>query len=743
MIGQSIAGRYERIKPYIKDSKIGDNNINEFEWLSGIVLKSSPDINRTKILEKCHEYGDVELASSVKTALNDRTIKASLFRKFEELLLLVEETVLKDETVKKTEDTGILRESHHQKSLWFYNGIRISSLPQLYSRLHEIDDNIFKEHVNEYKHDIAVWVRDNLHDEKLAARLEKGRNRKQIENIIEHAIHEKIHNTINESDNIHEDKGKSVNPDKIPEDIKILDALELPELPDDIGHILGLKADKVKDDANQKKDDSGQKEAAKEKDKEEGNDDTKRTLVQEDKKIPSEKQHDYAVIPVEQDKEKGEDDDFKRFMGLFEEQYGSAKEDALTSSSLKGEEAYVPKAHTNATRLFVSSDDVEESDSQKRYHAVQQKLAEKEKKLHLLEKEISQGSMPVHDDPEIEFEMQEKISVKNNEIIRLKEEIRSIRNTLKEMHSTPREYEKRIKDNDAHSIMREDMLKKVHNAVLSERIVEDKSARMHPPIPAINEKKAVKPNVKEAKEERETPPQKDNVNAEHISKTPIENDSSNKIERARTLTKVHGDEVFFCKNNRTIRSVIELYNLLSTIDKESFEHHVNKTKNDFSAWINHSVGLPELGSKVYKSKTRNGMKRILQKWIVDVGLANSIGLDDSKPVKKGGLGKKDSSNKTALKEEPKTIAKETLKSDETTTSKEKPKIIPKKPEDFLETIHEHISHDEYDEALSLIGTLRRSLKAKNKSGRSIHDKMNDYELKALESDVKILKLKHH
>ena len=741
MIGQSIADRYERIKPHIKESNIGDKNIKEFDWLAGIIIKSVPDINRTKILEKCHEFGDMELASSVKTALNDRTIKASLFRKFEELLLLVEETVIKDDTINEGEDTGILRECNPQQSLWFYNGVRVSSLPQLYSRLHEIDDDTFKEHVNEYKHDIAVWVRDNLHDEKLAARLEKGRNRKQIENIIEHAMHEKIHNTITESDNIHEAKEKSVNPDKITEDIKILDALELPELPEDVGHILGLKADKIKEEIIEKESVTVPQEVVKEEEniQDEKAPDTS-DIVEKNETSP-ENQYDQGVIPIHEDKVKAEDERFNKFMGMFEEHYGS--EDEEENNTNDEEESTVPKAHSSATRMFVSSVDKDESDSQKRYHAVQKKLAEKERKLHSLEKELSQENMPVHDDPEVEFEMQEQISMKKKDIKRLKEEIKSIRNTLKEMHNTPRDYEIREKDDDAHSIMREDMLMMVHNAVLSERIIEDESIRAHPPKPAIVSKEAPKKPVSEVKEEKQAVIVEEDSKPEKDTITPIEEDNAIKVIRARTLTKVLDDEVFFCKNNTTLKSVIELYNMLGKIDKDSFEHHVNKNKNDFSAWISHSVGLPELGSKVYKSKTRNGMKRILQKWIIEAGLGNSIGLDDNKPLKKSASAKKDHPEKKALNEEPKTIAKETLKSDETAIAKEKPKIVPKKPEDFLETIHEHISHDEYDEALSLISNLRRSLKARTRASQSIHDKMNDYELKALESDVKILKLKHH
>ena len=174
--------------------------------------------------------------------MNERTIVTSVFQKFEEILLLIEQSIDTDKPIPavKTENTGILREAHPYKNLWFYNGIRVSSLPQLYARMQEIDDETFIEHVNEYKHDISEWVKESLHDEILGERLSEGKTKQEIQTIIEHAMNEKIHSTLKESDGVQKSSQSNKTPAK-KDELNILDALELPELPSDIVKILGLK----------------------------------------------------------------------------------------------------------------------------------------------------------------------------------------------------------------------------------------------------------------------------------------------------------------------------------------------------------------------------------------------------------------------------------------------------------------------------------------------------------------------
>ena len=66
----------------------------------------------------------------------------------------------------------------------------------------------------------------------------------------------------------------------------------------------------------------------------------------------------------------------------------------------------------------------------------------------------------------------------------------------------------------------------------------------------------------------------------------------------RLLNDVHEDEHFRTVDGRTLKSVRELVMLLETYQDEHFRHHVNEHRNDFAAWIEHSVGDPKLAERI-------------------------------------------------------------------------------------------------------------------------------------------------
>jgi hypothetical protein len=71
----------------------------------------------------------------------------------------------------------------------------------------------------------------------------------------------------------------------------------------------------------------------------------------------------------------------------------------------------------------------------------------------------------------------------------------------------------------------------------------------------------------------------------------------------RLLNDVHDDEHFKTVDGQTLRSVRELVLLLETYHDEHFRHHVNEHRNDFAAWIEHSVGDPTLAERIRRAST--------------------------------------------------------------------------------------------------------------------------------------------
>ncbi|MBR9690200.1 hypothetical protein GOV08_00790, partial [Candidatus Woesearchaeota archaeon] len=61
---------------------------------------------------------------------------------------------------------------------------------------------------------------------------------------------------------------------------------------------------------------------------------------------------------------------------------------------------------------------------------------------------------------------------------------------------------------------------------------------------------------------------------------------------------------FNFKNGQQSNSLKELLDAIKTVDNETFKHHLNEEKNDFSAWIRHSIGNQLLANKIAQANTK-------------------------------------------------------------------------------------------------------------------------------------------
>ena len=92
--------------------------------------------------------------------------------------------------------------------------------------------------------------------------------------------------------------------------------------------------------------------------------------------------------------------------------------------------------------------------------------------------------------------------------------------------------------------------------------------------------------------------------------------NTEKLQKVLNQLKFYKDvepkHYFWLENGAIVKNIHELMNLLEVIDNETFNKHVNKSKNDFINWVRNSVGEKELAEKLGKAKTREEMAVILE-----------------------------------------------------------------------------------------------------------------------------------
>jgi hypothetical protein len=69
------------------------------------------------------------------------------------------------------------------------------------------------------------------------------------------------------------------------------------------------------------------------------------------------------------------------------------------------------------------------------------------------------------------------------------------------------------------------------------------------------------------------------------------------------LRAVSPERAFWVNNGHVLNTLAELSGELKIIGQETFEHHVNKEKNDFENWIRNVVGDLKLAKDISKIKT--------------------------------------------------------------------------------------------------------------------------------------------
>lgn len=84
-----------------------------------------------------------------------------------------------------------------------------------------------------------------------------------------------------------------------------------------------------------------------------------------------------------------------------------------------------------------------------------------------------------------------------------------------------------------------------------------------------------------------------------------------KEEARKYLCDAAPGQCFWVNNGPILKNLDELANALPEINDETFNHHVNREKNDFSNWVNEVVGDKKLANDLLSSRSKeSALKKI-------------------------------------------------------------------------------------------------------------------------------------
>ena len=84
-----------------------------------------------------------------------------------------------------------------------------------------------------------------------------------------------------------------------------------------------------------------------------------------------------------------------------------------------------------------------------------------------------------------------------------------------------------------------------------------------------------------------------------------------KDEAKRYLCDVMPEKCFWVNNGPILKNIEELASYLPEMPNETFHHHVNKEKNDFSSWIKDIIGDEKLANGLLSSRNKeSAIKKI-------------------------------------------------------------------------------------------------------------------------------------
>ncbi len=84
-----------------------------------------------------------------------------------------------------------------------------------------------------------------------------------------------------------------------------------------------------------------------------------------------------------------------------------------------------------------------------------------------------------------------------------------------------------------------------------------------------------------------------------------------KYDAQKFLTLVPEEYVFRCHDGRTLTNMKELGDALSVMTDETYSHHWNAERKDFSNWVRNVIGDERLAKDLENAPDRNQAARIV------------------------------------------------------------------------------------------------------------------------------------
>jgi len=91
-----------------------------------------------------------------------------------------------------------------------------------------------------------------------------------------------------------------------------------------------------------------------------------------------------------------------------------------------------------------------------------------------------------------------------------------------------------------------------------------------------------------------------------------------KNEARRYLNDVSQEQSFWVNNGNVLKNLEDLANALPEMGKDTFQHHVNKEKNDFSNWIGDVIGDKVLANDLRSSKSKESALNKLRSRLISL-----------------------------------------------------------------------------------------------------------------------------
>lgn len=73
-----------------------------------------------------------------------------------------------------------------------------------------------------------------------------------------------------------------------------------------------------------------------------------------------------------------------------------------------------------------------------------------------------------------------------------------------------------------------------------------------------------------------------------------------------------GWQAFWFNNGPIVHNLAELQKALPRLKAKTFSHHVTKKNNDIANWVHFVIGDRELAGKIKKSKTKQGVAKVVR-----------------------------------------------------------------------------------------------------------------------------------